>query len=65
MQSLWTHRNNVVFYNSKSSGIKVFMMIQIKIWTWIINKYPKAFFSYSNWCLCLTMCSNLFVDLLV
>jgi len=54
--TIWSHRNDVVFKNQIADGIQVFALIQIKFWTWITNKYPKATFSYFDWCLCPTIC---------
>jgi len=35
---------------------EVFTLAQHKSWSWIVYKNPKALFSYSDWCLCPTMC---------
>jgi len=46
---IWIHRNNYIFRNSKIDSEEVFTLVQIKSWAWITSKYPKAFFSYSDW----------------
>ena len=30
---------------------EVFTLAQLKSWSWIVYKNPKALFSYSDWCL--------------
>ncbi|ESW25545.1 hypothetical protein PHAVU_003G045100 [Phaseolus vulgaris] len=54
--SIWTHRNNIVFKGSIQDSDDIFNVSQLKTWVWITNKFPKAHFSYFDWCLYLGLC---------
>jgi len=57
--SIWNQRNNIIFRNAKVDVEEMFSLAQVKTWVWIIKKYPRASFSYSDWCLCPTTCLKL------
>jgi len=40
-----------MFKNARANGIEVFTLVQVKVWSWITNKYSKATFAYLEWCL--------------
>jgi len=53
VNEVWKHRNNVIF---KGDVVKVFVLVQLKAWTWVTSKSHSALFSFSDWCLDLLVC---------
>ena len=57
--TIWTvvlneisRRKNKVILKGGVVGVsKVFTLIQLKSWLWVVSKVPSAVFSYSEWCL--------------
>ena len=48
---LWKQINKKIFKNGRIDHIEIFMMVQLKVWSWVTSKVRLASFSYSDWCL--------------
>lgn len=48
--SVWKHKNNIIFRNKKIDAKKSFTIVQLKIWTYIIHKYPRVKFIFVMTC---------------
>ena len=51
VSELWNHRNNVIFNGGVVDGLEVVVLVQVKIWSWIMSKSLSGLFSFSEWCL--------------
>ena len=48
---LWKHRNKSIFNSDRVNHIEIFIMVQVKVWSWVSFKVRRVSFSYSDWCL--------------
>jgi len=45
VNGIWKYKNNVIFKGEVIDGLKLFAMIQLKVWSWITFKSHYVFFS--------------------
>jgi len=46
------HKNNVVFNNGVLDDIEIFVLAQLKAWSWAKFRPKGVNYSLSDWCLC-------------
>ena len=51
VSEFWNHMNLIIFKRGVTDVLKVFAMVQVKVWSWISAKSRSASFLYSDWCL--------------
>jgi len=43
VSELWKHRNNIIFNRGVADVSEVFVLIQLKIWSWVSVKFHATF----------------------
>jgi len=51
--------NNVIFKGGVVGVLELFVLVQLKVWSWITSKSHSTYFSYSNWYLDPLVCMML------
>ena len=51
VSEIWKHRNNVIFKGGEVDVLKLFTLVQLKVWSWVTSKVPSVVFSYSDSCI--------------
>jgi len=52
----WKHKNNVVFNNGIVDDSEIFVMAQLKAWSWAKFISNGVNWSFTDWCLCPGQC---------
>jgi len=59
VSEIWNHRNYIVFQRGVADAFEVFVLVQVKVWSWVSTNFRLASFSFSDWCLELMVCMRL------
>ena len=59
VSELWKHRNNVSFNRGVADVSEVFVLVQLKAWSWVTAKSHAMLFFFSNWCLDPLVCMRM------
>ena len=51
VNEVWKHRNRVIFKGGAVDVLKVFALVQLKVWSWVTSKSQSTHFSFSVWCI--------------
>ena len=51
VSEIWKHWNSVIFNRGVADAVKVFVLAQVNVWSWIYAKSSCDLFPYSNWVL--------------
>jgi len=59
VSEIWKHMNKVIFKGGVVDIVKMFVMAQLNVWSWLTSKLTYAIFSYSDGCFDLLACMRM------
>ena len=59
ISEIWSHKNRIIFNRGVADEYEVFVLAQVKAWSWVSTNSRLVSFSYSDWCLAPLECTRL------